>query len=146
MSGFTTLLSGFSGDVIGWAVILAILAGLSLLIMRIELPKRAPRVPRAAYAPRAVEFVQSAAPAAADPAWRRLTRTAEETTDPAARAVETQRGAGQHIDAAEHAFNRVLADCEGVMTVPVKPTLTPSRELSSTPAAQQPLVKQPIAA
>jgi hypothetical protein len=146
MSGIDQYLSGVSGDVIGWTVGLAILAGLSLLIMRIELPKRTARVPRAAYAPRAVEFVQSAAPAVADPAWRRLMRKADETADPAARAVETQRGAGQHIDAAEHAFNRLLADCEGVMTVPVKPTLRPARELSSTPPVEQPPVKQPIAA
>jgi hypothetical protein len=134
MSGIDQYLSGVSGDVIGWTVGLVILAGLSLLIMRIELPRRAPRVPRAAYAPRPVESEQPHTASAADPAWRRVTRASEAASDP----VEIQRGAGQHIDAAEHAFNRLLADCKGVMDVPVKPSLEPVSELATKPAEQKP--------
>ncbi|HWB46124.1 MAG TPA: hypothetical protein VG900_11845 [Hyphomicrobiaceae bacterium] len=138
MSGIEAFLGGFSGDIVDWAIVLAVLAGLSLLVMRIELPRRAPRVPRTAYAPSPVENEQPHAPSAAAPAWQRLTRVAEPSSDPLASAIETRRGAGQHIDAAEHAFNRLLADCESVMSVPVKPTLKPVSELPPKPAEPKP--------
>lgn len=46
-------------------------------------------------------------------------------------AIEAlQAHAALQVDAAEHAFNRMLEDCGAVMTVAVAPTLQPMRELT----------------
>jgi hypothetical protein len=42
---------------------------------------------------------------------------------------EMQAQAAFQIDAAEHALNRLLAECGPVATVPVSPTVAPQREI-----------------
>jgi hypothetical protein len=46
-----------------------------------------------------------------------------------------QARAAEQIDAAEHALNRLLADCAGIANLPVEPTLTPERQLKAEPSA-----------
>jgi hypothetical protein len=41
-----------------------------------------------------------------------------------------QAQAAFQIDAAEHALNRLLADCAPVAVVPASPSVTPQRELA----------------
>ena len=47
-----------------------------------------------------------------------------------------QAQAAFQIDAAEHALNRLLAECASVAAVPVSPTVTAQRELPK--AAEKP--------
>jgi hypothetical protein len=49
-----------------------------------------------------------------------------------ARDVQSlQSRAAQQIDAAEHALNRLLADCAGIADLPIEPTLRPERQLKT---------------
>jgi predicted PurR-regulated permease PerM len=45
--------------------------------------------------------------------------------------AELQARAAEQIDAAEHALNRLLAECAGIANLPVGPTLTPERQLKA---------------
>ncbi len=56
-----------------------------------------------------------------------------------------QAQAAQQIDAAEHALNRLLAECGSIAKLPVEPTLVPERELKPAAAAPAP-ARQPLAA
>jgi hypothetical protein len=56
-----------------------------------------------------------------------------------------QARAAAQIDAAEHAFNRLLTECAKVSTPRVVPTLEPLRQLVPEPAAA-PVQQQPLAA
>ena len=56
-----------------------------------------------------------------------------------------QAQAAQQIDAAEHALNRLLAECRGIAKLPVEPTLVPERQLKPATAAPAP-ARQPLAA
>ena len=56
-----------------------------------------------------------------------------------------QADAAMQIDAAEHAFNRMLAECAKVTSLVVAPTFEPLRQLVREPAAV-PAQRQPLAA
>lgn len=56
-----------------------------------------------------------------------------------------QADAARQVDAAEHAFNRMLAECAKVTSLVVAPTFEPLRELVREPAAV-PAQRQPLAA
>ena len=56
-----------------------------------------------------------------------------------------QARAAAQIDAAEHAFNRLLAECAKVSPPLVAPTFEPMRQLGREPAAV-PVQQQPLAA
>ena len=47
-----------------------------------------------------------------------------------------QARAAIQIDAAEHALNRLLAECAAVATLPIEPTFATARELPARPAAR----------
>ena len=53
--------------------------------------------------------------------------------------------AARQIDAAEHAFNRLLAECAKVTSLVVAPTFEPLRQLAREPAPV-PAQRQPLAA
>jgi hypothetical protein len=48
---------------------------------------------------------------------------------------DLQAQAAQQIDAAEHALNRLLAECDGIAKLPVEPTLVPERQLKTAAPA-----------
>jgi hypothetical protein len=57
----------------------------------------------------------------------------------AAGLADLQAQAAQQIDAAEHALNRLLAECGSIAKLPVEPTLVPDRQLKAeTPAPARP--------
>jgi hypothetical protein len=56
-----------------------------------------------------------------------------------------QADAARQVDAAEHAFNRMLAECAKVTSLVVAPTFEPLRQLVREPAVV-PAQQQPLAA
>jgi hypothetical protein len=54
-----------------------------------------------------------------------------------------QAHAALKIDAAEHAYNRIVADCAKILAAPVAPTFRPAPQLAHQP---QPQAEQQLAA
>ena len=105
----------FSSGLADWGLGIAFVAVCALLLVRMRL--RLPRVTRKAAAPVVIEDVPELVPI-----------PSREPADPVSLS-ELQAQAAFQIDAAEHALNRLLAECAPIAAVSVNPTLTAQREL-----------------
>ena len=105
----------FSSGFADWGLGIAFVAVCALLLARLRL--KFPRVSMKAAAPVVVEDVPELVPI-----------PSRESAEPVSLS-DMQAQAAFHIDAAEHALNRLLAECAPVVAVPVNPTVTAQREL-----------------
>ena len=112
----------FSSGFADWGLAIAFVAVCALLLARLRL--RFPQIPRKAAAPAVVEDVSEL-----------VTIPSRESAGPVSLS-DMQAQAAFHIDAAEHALNRLLAECAPVTAVSVNPTVTAQRELPK--AAEKP--------
>ena len=111
-----TFLDALWASLPGWIAIFGGLLGLALVVRadRVRKNRHQPGGPRAAAPqPKPVEAPQSKT----EVALQELARAAEQ------------------IDAAEHALNRLLAECAGIANLPIEPTLTPERQLKAVAPA-----------
>ena len=115
---FATALSSGLAD---WGLGIAFVAVCALLLARMSL-----KLPRSARKATAPAVVQDAA---------ELPLASREPENPATLG-EMQAQAAFQIDAAEHALNRLLAECAPLAAVSVSPTVTAQRELPK--AAEKP--------
>ena len=85
-------------------------------------------------------------PSRLDPAreWRLVTDITLKELSRASTLVPLQASAARQIDAAEHAFNRLIADLATVNCHVVPPTFRPARQLVREPVAAP--HRQPLAA
>ena len=132
------ILNGIAAELAGWAAIVAGLAIVALLL-RLDEARKGKRHDKVADPAPSIHKVAADAdwPAIADVAAMELARVPE--------LVSMQAGAARQIDAAEHALNRLLAECATVMSPPVSPTFEPMRQLVREPSAA-PVQQQPLAA
>jgi hypothetical protein len=123
-------------DVAGWAAIVAGFATLALLLRLGQ--RREVRSVVVAPAPPARQLESSGD-------WQRImdVSLAEITRSPDLHAMQAR--AASQIDAAEHAFNRLLAECAEVRAPVVVPSFEPLRQLAREPAAP-PAQQQSLAA
>ena len=129
-----TFLDGLWASLPGWIAIFGGLLGLALFVRadRVRKNRHQPAGPRAAAPqPKPVEAPQSKT----ELALQELARAPD--------LQSMQARAAEQIDAAEHALNRLLAECAGIANLPVEPTLTPDRQLK--PEAPAP-ARQSLAA
>lgn len=111
-----------SSGLADWGLGIAFVAVCALLLARMSL-----KLPRGSR--------KAAAPAIVRDAVELLPLPSREPENPATLG-EMQAQAAFQIDAAEHALNRLLAECASVAAVPVSPTVTAQRELPK--AAEKP--------
>lgn len=125
-------------DVAGWIAVVAGLAAFALLVKLDQARKDAWQVSVPEPAP-------AAAPLGPGTDWQRIMDVSlvELTSAPDLHSIQAR--AAMQIDAAEHAFNRLLAECARVSTPIVSPSLEPVRELPRE-QAKAPLRQQPLAA
>jgi hypothetical protein len=113
--------AGVPANLSDWAIALVIISALAFALARLRL------IPE-----RETDVAVHAAPILSVPAlepehtrahWARASAAGRPSLS------SLQDSAASNIDAAEHALNRLLAECAAVMTLPVNPTLEPRREL-----------------
>lgn len=105
-----------------WAMVAIVVGILAFLLARLRLfPERA-----ASEGPKAIAI---SAPALAPQLSREHWAHTSALERPALAAIQAQ--AASHVDAAEHAFNRLLSECGAVMSLPVTPTLQARSQLRS---------------
>jgi hypothetical protein len=126
--------NGLAVDLIGWISVIVCLAALGLAV----------RLDQASKERRRRVVVQPAAPTRrleAGQDWQRVADVAARDLARVPDLLSMQARAAEQIDAAEHAFNRLLAECSLVARASVEPTFTPARQLAPQTAApaQQPL-------
>lgn len=123
-------------DAAGWFAVVAGLAAFALLVKLDQVRKDARQTS-------GLEPVPAAAPLEPGTDWQRIMDVSlvELTRAPDLHSIQAR--AAMQIDAAEHAFNRLLAECARVSTPVVSPSLEPVRELpraeATAPPRQQPL-------
>jgi hypothetical protein len=143
-------LSGVWADVLAWAAILAALAACAGLFVRRDRPHRAPPPltvivadpDLATEAPRRLGRAQE---------WRLIIRSASQGLEGGAALAALQSEAALKLAAAEHAFNRLVADYGNLRphsaTSPIAPPHRPTPG-SRTPAhtLERPTERRPLAA
>ena len=120
MQMIATFFDGLPASLPGWIAIFAGLLGFALFLRAERARKnreQAVQVQATAPEPKPVTKPQSKTEAA----LQELARA------PDLQSMQTR--AAEQIDAAEHALNRLLAECAGIAKLPIEPTLTPEREL-----------------
>ena len=128
------ILSGIAADLAGWA---AVITGLGVFVHLLALDDRRKR---------ARDAVKAAGPASRlEPGgeWHKITDVIAWDLARAPELAAMQARAALQIDAAEHAYNRVLADCAKACRLPVAPTFQPMRQLARQP---EPPARRPLAA
>jgi hypothetical protein len=115
------IVSGFA-SLPDWAIVAVVVGVLAFLLARLRLfPER-----KATEAPK---VTATSAPVLAPQRSREHWSRTSAPERPAVTAIQAQ--AASHVDAAEHAYNRLLAECAVVMPLPVGPTVQAQRELPS---------------
>jgi hypothetical protein len=126
------ILDSIPAELAGWAAVLAGLGLFVLLLARIEQRTQA-------RAPKLVEPVTPAPQAGFD--WHTATADAARDLARASELASIQTRAALQIDAVEHAYNRMLAQCATVLDLgtaqPLEPAVAPAREPEMP--ARQPL-------
>jgi hypothetical protein len=124
-------------DVAGWTALVAGFATLALLL-RLDRARKDRRVVVGPARP-----VGQLEPGSD---WQRImdVSLAEIARSPDLHAMQAR--AASQIDAAEHAFNRLLAECAEVRAPVVAPSFEPLRQLAREPAAVPDQQQQPLAA
>jgi hypothetical protein len=118
---FGETFAGLFANLSDWAMALAVISALAFALARLRLfpereAKAAPRVSAVTRAP-VLEVERTRAQ------WARTSAAGR----PSIACLQVD--AASNIDAAEHALNRLLAECAAVMTLPMSPTLQAQREL-----------------
>jgi hypothetical protein len=118
---FGETFAGLFANLSDWAMALAVISALAFALARLRLfpereAKTAPRL-SAVTQPPILEAERTRAQ------WARTSAAGRPTIS------SLQADAASNIDAAEHALNRLLAECAVVMTLPMSPTLQAQREL-----------------
>ena len=124
--GETSIVSAFA-NLPDWAIVVGVVSIMAFLLTRLRLfPARdASEVPKVV-----ATSIPALAPQQSREHWARASAPERQSL------AGIQAQAASQVDAAEHAFNRLLAECGGVMTLPVGPTLQALHELpSERPAA-----------
>lgn len=117
--GDISIVSAFA-NLPDWAIVAAIVGILAFLLARLRLfPER--------EVPAAPKVTATSAPVLAPQRSREHWSRTSAPERPALTAIQAQ--AASHVDAAEHAYNRLLAECAAVMPLPVGPTFQSQRQL-----------------
>jgi hypothetical protein len=117
--GDLSIVSAFA-NLPDWAIVVGIVGVLAFLLARLRLlPER--------EAPETPSVIATSAPALAPQLSREHWAHTSASDRPTLAAIQAQ--AASQVDAAEHAFNRLLAECGGVMTLPVGPALQTLHQL-----------------
>jgi len=132
------ILQQIPADVAGWLAIVAGLAAYAVLLRWLD-PTRKVVVPN---------VIAAAPPVRRFETGFEFQKVMDVSLAELVRAPDLgsiQARAAAQIDAAEHAFNRLLAECAQVSTPLVTPTFEPLRQLAREPEAA-PVQQQPLAA
>jgi len=126
------MLDSIPGDVAGWAAVIAGLAVFAALVARDDRRRRVREAVRVAAMLTPVQQPVSS--------WSKHRESAARDVARAHGLAAMQAQAAQQIDAVEHAYSRMLAQCAtiidlGVAAQPPEPAVAPARE-PATPAAQ----------
>ncbi len=120
MAQFGDIFAGVIANLSDWAIALAVICALAFLLARLRLlPERGDEAVQATSAAR----VSVLEPERTRAHWARSSAAGRPTL------TSLQASAASNVDAAEHALNRLLAECAAVMTLPMSPTLEARREL-----------------
>jgi hypothetical protein len=128
-------------ELLGWAVVIAGLAALALLL-RLREQRQTARAQRQAASAEPRDMDTPATAAARE--WRLVTDAAMRELARAGELAPMQARAVSQIDAAEHAFNRLAVELAKLGCQVVTPTVEPVRQLTRAPAAAP--QRQPLAA
>lgn len=128
------ILEHITADVVACMAVVAGLAALSIL--RRNRKHRQTTVALAAAAPQ----LQPGSD------WRKIMDVSLTELESAPDLRSMQAHAALQIDAAEHAFNRLLAECAKVGSSAVAPTFAPLRQLPDATEPPAPQRRQPLAA
>jgi hypothetical protein len=114
-------LAGVLANLSDWAIALVVISALAFALARLRLfPERDAG---AAVQAAPIQSAPVLEPEHTRAHWARASAAGRPSL------ASLQDSAASNIDAAEHALNRLLAECSAVMTLPVSPTLEPRREL-----------------
>jgi hypothetical protein len=113
-------------DLIGWVAFAAGLAAVWMFLRRDQARKQSPR--HALEAKRVMPVTRS------DEA-RQLADVAVHSPARALDPLAIQARAAEQVDAAEHAFNRMLAECGSLINPSAKPALKPVRQVATETSA-----------
>lgn len=137
MQPIAQILELIPAEIAGWMAIVAGMAAFALLLRRLDRPRQ----------DRRTKIVPAAQARQLEPGrdWQKIMDVSlvELVRAPDLRSM--QADAARQVDAAEHAFNRLLAECAKVTSLVVAPTFEPLRQLVREPAAV-PAQQQPLAA
>jgi len=118
---FGEAFAGMLANLSDWAIALLVISALAFLLARLRLfPEREAKVRTRAAPVIAAPILE---PEHTRAHWARASAAGRPSL------ASLQAAAVSNIDAAEHALNRLLAECAAVMTLPVRPTLQAQREL-----------------
>jgi hypothetical protein len=122
-------LGGVWSDIAGWVAVLAGLASLACLIVR---ERRSATGSRIGAGPARLGHAQE---------WELVMRHAAQDLSRAAELASLQARAAVKIESAEHAFNRLVAECAGLCRTP---TAAPARDPLPFPGVlRMPKVREP---
>jgi hypothetical protein len=149
--------SGLSGEVFAWVVILAGLAVLASLIVRIDRRRHQTRRTDATHAEATqAEATQTEATLDRSREWEQVMRHASQGLSRGDELAALQADTAVKIASAEHAYNRLVADCSrlcGIQATPSTPeTATQPVGKPETPSETAPIERkepaepQPLAA
>lgn len=125
-------------DVAGWTAVVAAMVALALMLRRLD-PNRNVVVADVPMTAQPIgEFAKGVE-------FQQVMKVSLTELEGAPDLRSIQADAKRQIDAAEHAFNRLLAECASVSAPVVASTFEPARELVREPAAV-PAQQQPLAA
>lgn len=130
MAQFGDIFAGVVANLSDWAIALAVVCALAFMLARLRL--RPEREAEAAAQTAPATRISVLEPERTRAHWARASAAGR----PALASL--QANAASNIDAAEHALNRLLADCAAVMTLPMSPTLEARRELKIARGAASP--------
>jgi hypothetical protein len=115
---FGDIFAGVIASLSDWAIALAVICALAFMLARLRLlPERGTEAAVQAIRVSVLEPERTRAH------WARTSAAGRPTL------ASLQANAASNVDAAEHALNRLLAECAAVMTLPMSPTLEARREL-----------------
>ena len=137
MQPIAQLLELIPAEIAGWMAVIAGLAAFALLLRRLDPTQR--DILNLIVAPPPVH------PFEAGVEFQKAVAGSLAELDRAPQLRSIQADAARQVDAAEHAFNRLLAECAKVTSLVVAPTFEPLRQLVREPAPV-PAQPQPLAA
>ena len=130
------ILGHIPADIVGWMAVVGGLAAFALLVRLDQARKDRRNAVTPPSPPRQLEPGSD---------WKKIMDVSLAELERAPDLQSMQARAALQIDAAEHAFNRLLAECAKVNGSTIAPTFEPVRQLAREPA-EAPVHQQPLAA